>query len=101
MHQGARTDPCGGREVTRAPTATEAKRWIDCQPDFATSRYVNGFAWPDGKFRFKPDWPNVPFRSPHRSGPVDAMPPLPGYWEVIEEADAAHPFRRAPSHTML
>jgi len=22
MHQGARTDPCGGREVTRAPTAT-------------------------------------------------------------------------------
>src|SRR6516165_11253489 len=23
MHQGARTDPCGGREVTRAPTATK------------------------------------------------------------------------------
>jgi hypothetical protein len=22
MHQGARTDPCGGRGVTRAPTAT-------------------------------------------------------------------------------
>jgi anaerobic selenocysteine-containing dehydrogenase len=75
----------------------EAKRWIDCQPDFATSHYINGFAWPDGKFRFKPDWPNVPFRSPQRSGPVDAMPQLPGHWEVIEEADAAHPFRLATS----
>ena len=35
----------------------EANRWIDCQPDFATAHYLNGFAYPDGKFRFKPDWP--------------------------------------------
>jgi anaerobic selenocysteine-containing dehydrogenase len=75
----------------------EATRWIDCQPDFATSHYVNGFSWPDGKFRFKPDWPNVPFRSRQRSGPVDAMPRLPGHWQVIEEADAVHPFRLATS----
>jgi anaerobic selenocysteine-containing dehydrogenase len=34
----------------------EANRWIDCQPDFATAHYLNGFAYPDGKFRFKPDW---------------------------------------------
>ena len=38
----------------------EANRWIDCQPDFATSHYLDGFAYPDGNFRFKPDWPNVP-----------------------------------------
>jgi anaerobic selenocysteine-containing dehydrogenase len=75
----------------------EAKRWIDCQPDFATAHYINGFAWPDGKFRFKPDWPNVPFRSPVRSGPIADMPKLPDHWEVIEEADAAHPFRLATS----
>jgi anaerobic selenocysteine-containing dehydrogenase len=75
----------------------EAKRWIDCQPDFATSHYINGFAWPDGKFRFKPDWPNVPFRSPVRSGPIERMPALPDHWEVIEEADAQHPFRLATS----
>jgi anaerobic selenocysteine-containing dehydrogenase len=75
----------------------EAARWIDCQPDFATSHYLNGFAWPDGRFRFKPDWPNVPFRSPVRSGPVERMPSLPGHWEVIEEADTAHPFRLATS----
>jgi anaerobic selenocysteine-containing dehydrogenase len=75
----------------------EAKRWIDCQPDFDTSHYVNGFAWPDGKFRLKPDWSNVPFRTPIRSGPIDAMPRLPDHWEVIEEADAEHPFRLATS----
>ncbi len=75
----------------------EAKRWIDCQPDFDSAHYVRGFAWPDGKFRFKPDWPNVPFRSPWHAGPVEEMPGLPDHWEVIEEADAAHPFRLATS----
>jgi anaerobic selenocysteine-containing dehydrogenase len=75
----------------------EAKRWIDCQPDFATAHYVGGFNWPDGKFRFKPDWPNVPFRSPCRAGPFDRMPSLPDHWEVIEEVDTAHPFRLATS----
>jgi len=75
----------------------ERKRWIDCQPDFATSHYLNGFAWPDGKFRFKPDWPNVPFRSRVHAGPIDALPKLPDHWEVIEVADPAHPFRLATS----
>jgi len=74
-----------------------AKRWIDCQPDFAAAHYVRGFAWPDGKFRFKPDWANVPFRSPVRSGPVERMPTLPDHWDVIEEADETHPFRLATS----
>src|SRR5450631_830216 len=75
----------------------EATRWIDCQPDFAASHYLDGFPWPDGKFRFKPDWANVPFRSPVRSGPIKSMPALPDHWDVIEEADAAHPFRLATS----
>ena len=74
-----------------------AGRWIDCQPDFASAHYLKGFAWPDGKFRFKPDWPNVPFRSPCRAGPVDFMPTLPDHWPVIEDADARHPFRLATS----
>src|SRR5262249_21967365 len=75
----------------------EANRWIDCQPDFDTAHYMRGFAWPDGKFRFKPDWPNVPFRSPCRAGPFEQMPALPDHWHVIEEADEAHPFRLATS----
>jgi anaerobic selenocysteine-containing dehydrogenase len=75
----------------------EANRWIDCQPDFATAHYLDGFAWADRKFRFKPDWPNVPFRSAWRAGPVAEMPTLPDHWEIIEEADDAHPFRLATS----
>ena len=75
----------------------EANRWIDCQPDFASAHYLNGFAYPDGKFRFKPDWPQVPFRRAHRIVPSDSIPALPDHWEVIEEADTEHPFRLATS----
>ncbi|MBV9262060.1 MAG: molybdopterin oxidoreductase family protein, partial [Pseudolabrys sp.] len=48
-------------------------------------------------FRFKPDWPNVPFRSPHRAGPFAQMPVLPDHWHSIEEVDDEHPFRLATS----
>lgn len=75
----------------------ERDRWIDCQPPFEEAHYLTGFAWPDGKFRFKPDWANVPFRSPYRSGPIAAMPALPDHWTSIEQADDAHPFRLATS----
>lgn len=75
----------------------ERERWIDCQPDFETAHYTKGFAWPDGKFRFKPDWPTVPFRSPGLSGPVDDLPQLPDHWTVIEDADEQHKFRLATS----
>jgi anaerobic selenocysteine-containing dehydrogenase len=75
----------------------EAKRWIDCQPDFAAAHYLNGFAYPDGKFRFKPDWPTVPFQRWHRNTITTPLPELPDHWEVIEEADPEHPFRLATS----
>jgi anaerobic selenocysteine-containing dehydrogenase len=75
----------------------EANRWIDCQPPFRKAHFLDGFAWPGGKFRFKPDWKNVPFRSPYHGGPVDQMPKLPDHWTVIEQADDAHPFRLATS----
>jgi anaerobic selenocysteine-containing dehydrogenase len=76
----------------------EAKRWIDCQPDFATAHYLDGFGYPDGKFRFKPEWPKVPFGRWHRTvTSTAAFPTLPDHWEVIEDADAEHPFRLATS----
>jgi anaerobic selenocysteine-containing dehydrogenase len=75
----------------------EAKRWIDCQPDFEAAHYIKGFAYPDGKFHFKPDWPNVPFRMPVHAGPIAQMPKLPDHWTIIEEADEAHPLRLATS----
>ena len=75
----------------------EANRWIDCQPPFRQSHFLDGFHWPDGRFRFKPDWGNVPFRSPYKSGPFADMPRLPDHWTSIEQADGAHPFRLATS----
>ncbi len=75
----------------------ERERWIDCQPPFERAHYIDGFNWPDKKFRFKPDWPKVPFKSPWTAGPVDAMPVLPDHWESIERADNEHPFRLATS----
>jgi anaerobic selenocysteine-containing dehydrogenase len=77
--------------------ALEANRWIDCQPDFATAHYSNGFGYADGKFRFKPDWPKVPFGRWHRNVPSVPMPSLPDHWQVIEEADDEFPFRLATS----
>ena len=75
----------------------EGKRWIDCQPDFATAHYLDGFAWPDGKFRFKPHWQELAIRQWRQSGPVDTMPEFADHWTAIEEADATHPFRLATS----
>ncbi len=75
----------------------ESNRWLDCQPPFRKSHFLDGFNWPDGKFRFKPDWNNVPFRSPYKSGPVAELPVLPDHWASIEEADAEHPFRLGTS----
>ncbi|GAC1336244.1 MAG: molybdopterin-dependent oxidoreductase [Beijerinckiaceae bacterium] len=75
----------------------EKANWIDVQPDFATSHYIDGFAWPGKKFRFKADWPCVPFKGYTPRGPYHDMPSLPDHWRVIEEADEAHPFRLATS----
>ncbi|MGE3627340.1 MAG: molybdopterin-dependent oxidoreductase, partial [Hyphomicrobiales bacterium] len=81
----------------------EASKWIDCQPEFGASHYLDGFAWPDGRFRFRPDWPSVPIASMGPLGPVARMPEFPDHWEVIEKADEAHPFRlvTAPSRSFL
>lgn len=75
----------------------ETSRWIDCQPDFAKAHYLDGFAYPDGKFRFRPDWPRVPFGRYHRNVSGSASPGLPDHFDLIEEADDEHPFRLATS----
>ncbi|PRD45930.1 dehydrogenase [Phyllobacterium phragmitis] len=83
-------------------------RWLDMQPDFDSAHYLNGFNWPDRKFRFKPDWtgspsPNRPPRSMGPQGPYADLPEFPDHWQAIEVADAEHPFRLAtsPAHHFL
>ncbi len=76
-------------------------KWIDCQPDFEESHYLNGFAHEDGKFHLRADWYNVPWGRPPASmglqGPVDDAPSLPDHWDITENADDDHPFRLATS----
>jgi len=75
----------------------EAARWLDVQPDFRKAHYLDGFAYSDGKFRFRPDWPKVPNKNDGVMGPWTDIPALPDHWDVIETADAEHPFRLATS----
>jgi anaerobic selenocysteine-containing dehydrogenase len=75
----------------------EDQRWIDAQPKFAEAHYLDGFNWPDKKYRFRADWSNMP--SPVMGGETvtDGVPQLPDHWEAIEVVDDAHPFRLATS----
>ena len=74
----------GGEEVDRLPAGVRQ------------AHYIEGFRYPDKKFRFKPDWKNVPAPRPGiRSD--RGVPGLPDHWDVIEKADAKHPFRLATS----
>lgn len=66
------------------------KGWIDCQPDFETAHYLNGFHYADGKFRFAPDWPRVKANNAGPMGPYQDLPELPDHWDVTENADAEH-----------
>jgi anaerobic selenocysteine-containing dehydrogenase len=80
----------------------EAEKWLDCQPPFEDAHYLKGFAHPDGKFRFKPDWtgtpaPNKPPAVLGSFGPVAQLPVFPDQVDVIEVTDAEHPFRLATS----
>jgi anaerobic selenocysteine-containing dehydrogenase len=83
--------------------ALEQSHWIDCQPDFDTSHYVNGFAHADGKFRFAPNWEAF---TPSGFAPAnfsDELPEFPDHWNAIENATEEMPFRlvTAPSRHYL
>ncbi len=80
------------------------ENWIDVQPDFETSHNLKSFGHADGKFHFRPDWAKAAFLSPLGAlGPVADMPQFPDYWNAIEEANDAFPFRLAtsPARTFL
>lgn len=79
-----------------------AGRWADLQPPFERAHYISGFGHPDGKFRFRPDWTNTPApnKPPKSMGPQGdwrRLPEFPDHVDLIEVADAEHPFRLATS----
>jgi anaerobic selenocysteine-containing dehydrogenase len=55
-----------------------SERWIDAQPDFALSHHLTGFGFPDGKFRFAPDWAAL---GPHIAG----LPTLPDHAPMVDD----------------
>ena len=76
--------------------ALKAARWHDCQPPFEKAHYLDGFAHPDAKFHFAPDWSRV-------GADHAVMPRLPDHWAVIDRATPEHPFRlvTAPARNFL
>ena len=84
--------------------ALDQANWFDVQPDFATAHNLNGFGFPDRKFRFRPHWRDVRFKAGVGPfGPIDDLPKFPDHCAVIEEATAEYPFRLAtsPARTFL
>ena len=80
------------------PGAAEVleRRWIDVQPGFADSHFLNGFGHADRKFHFAPDWSRI---GRDHAG----MPKLPDHMAIIDESDGARPFRlvAAPARHFL
>ncbi|WGF87474.1 molybdopterin oxidoreductase family protein [Marinivivus vitaminiproducens] len=68
----------------------------DCLPSWDVAHYTEGFGFPDGRFRFKPDWRAL--------GDTDGvMPVFPDQHDVIDARGDAHPFRlvAAPARNYL
>ena len=64
----------------------KTNKWHDCAKEHGEMNFLEGFDWPDKKFRFKPDW--------RSAGDTDGiMPEWPGHWDSIYNADETHPFR--------
>lgn len=62
------------------------RHFIDCAPPFEAAHFLDGFHWPDKKFRFAPDWAAIGRYAAN-------MPALPDHWDVIDNASAEHPLR--------
>ena len=72
------------------------QRWIDAGEDFQRSHFLDGFGFPDKRFRFSPDWAAI---GPHSAG----MPSFPDHWATTDVATAERPFRlvAAPARNFL
>lgn len=78
-----------------------AGRWHDAQPDFETSHFLTGFGFPDGRFRFAPDWAALGAMG-GRDG-LGELPALPDHMPPGGTTDDEHPFRlvTAPARQFL
>ncbi len=76
----------------------EEKGFIDRARSDDKAHYRDGFAWPDGRYRFKPDWHGVAEKKGYAFvvDPGD-MPKLVDFNDINEKTDSTHPFKLATS----
>jgi anaerobic selenocysteine-containing dehydrogenase len=79
-----------------ATDAFDGGRWLDLALPFETAHFLDGFATPDKKFHFRPNWRSL---GPHHQN----MPEFPDHAAVTDEACAERPYRlvAAPSRSFL
>ena len=76
----------------------EARGFIDRAQPEDSAHFRNGFAWPDRRYRFRPDWPAVAEKKSYAFvGDPAALPRLVDFWDINEKPDAEHPFKLATS----
>ncbi len=75
-----------------------AETWLDVQPPFEKAHYIDGFGYPDGKFRFKPDWGAVPASNIGAARPLARASGAARPLGRARDADAGHavPARHEP-----
>jgi anaerobic selenocysteine-containing dehydrogenase len=103
MSPRAHIDWCLTQSKRGSLAEIEKEGFVDTDPPFERAHYQNGFGHRDGKFHFSPDWQKVPVANDGLMGPWQSIPRFPDHWDVIEEADGAHPFRlvTAPARSFL
>ncbi|HTN62468.1 MAG TPA: molybdopterin-dependent oxidoreductase [Devosia sp.] len=76
----------------------EKTGFIDRERPDAVARFADGFAWPDKRFRFSPNWQGAADKRGYywNCDPAD-LPRFADHWDIIEHADAEHPFKLATS----
>jgi len=76
----------------------EKTGFVDRERPDADARFADGFAWPDKRFRFAPNWQAVADKKGYLwvCDPAD-MPRFADHWAITEATNAEHPFRLATS----
>jgi len=76
----------------------EAAGFVETPMTDAKLHFADGFAWPDGRYRFAPNWQGV-FEQGGYVWVCDPaqLPRFADHWNVTERVDATTPFRLATS----
>jgi anaerobic selenocysteine-containing dehydrogenase len=88
------------------PSIEEVEKtgFIDEAPSDETARFAPGFAWPNGRFRFRPNWDGAAQKKSYLwvTDPA-SLPEMVDWWDINERISAEVPFRLAtsPSRSFL